>query len=433
MLWDSIGNHENITKYFTENTSSFLLNTNIKSYDLMEKYVDDIVLFHTNRLNLKYSDIFVEFWWKNKTDKTIKMRLECDNTEKNIYPLLTCITFLNDHLNPVLITDINLEKYKYKMFEEENKIFMIFPKKNQHICFDGSKYYGIINNTNEIVIDQYTLGINIWDKSPSCIEYYKNKQSINSINNFTLIPNNNKKEIIVENKLTYSFYDKLLYKNIFNPIFDISTELQGVIYITDSVIIKNETSEKDKIDKIINDFTNMQMSEIKHNNRFLQRFIYEKIYNPSICEWIILESEKYAKNNGGWIIQNINPILLVESITTIFNFVLLSLSNIFEKITKSYCISKEISYNIKKIFIIKYNLYTQYKYEMHKDDSCISINIILSNSTKYEGGGILFEDSLYYNLDQGDILINSGQTAYTEKNLIKGDLYVLKILIDLKI
>lgn len=35
-------------------------------------------------------------------------------------------------------------------------------------------------------------------------------------------------------------------------------------------------------------------------NRFIQRFSYNKLFSKNVCEWLIFESEQYAKNNGGW-------------------------------------------------------------------------------------------------------------------------------------
>ena len=216
--WNSIGDHNNIIDFFDENrASTYLLNTLTKDTpNLLEKYVYDIAMFHFKRLNIVFDENkYIEFWWKRKPDIN-NIHVDCDEFEKTqnnyIYPLLSCITYLNDHECPTLITNIDMKKYKYKLFEEENVLTLIYPKKNMHVCFDGSNFHGMVSSNNVDLDLRYILAINLWDKKPTNIDYYSSNVSSSSIvSDFTLELNNENETIIVKDKLTYDFYENLFY------------------------------------------------------------------------------------------------------------------------------------------------------------------------------------------------------------------------------
>ena len=164
---------DKILDYFTDiSTNTYLLNTTKKELNLLEKYVYDIAMFHFKRLNIEYnSDAnYIEFWFKNKV--TLKSyHFDCDEYErktnnKYIYPLLSNVIYLNDSIYPTIITNIDLEKYKYKEFNNEKNITIIFPKKNKHISFDGTNRHGVsaIFEENKKDDPRYILAINLWNK-----------------------------------------------------------------------------------------------------------------------------------------------------------------------------------------------------------------------------------------------------------------------------
>ena len=52
------------------------------------------------------------------------------------------IIYLNDNYNsPTLLTNVDIETYKFKEFTEKQKIAFYFPQKNKTISFEGGKYY----------------------------------------------------------------------------------------------------------------------------------------------------------------------------------------------------------------------------------------------------------------------------------------------------
>ena len=55
---------------------------------------------------------------------------------------------------------------------------IVFPKKNKHITFDGSKRHGVslVFEEDKINDPRYIIAINLWNKKPSDVEYYQKTQ-----------------------------------------------------------------------------------------------------------------------------------------------------------------------------------------------------------------------------------------------------------------
>jgi hypothetical protein len=172
-------------------------------------------------------------------------------------------------------------------------------------------------------------------------------------------------------------------------------------------------------------------------NRFIQRFTYNKIFSNNVCEWIIFESENYAKNNGGWTTRRHENYpttdIPIEKIPGVFNFVLNSFDGIFNKIKKSYCFTEEVTFNINDLFIVKYNEEIQNKLDLHHDGSFLSINILLSDPKDFEGGGTYFNDGLTAFLEQGDLLVHSGKIEHSGLPVTKGTRFILVSFVGIKV
>jgi hypothetical protein len=425
-----------------------LLNTDQSSFDLLEKYVYDISMFHFNRLNIEYNldKNYIEFWFKNIVDLN-NYHFDCDEYERKInnnftYPLLSSITYLNDSIYPTIITDIDLEKYKYKNFQNEKNITLVFPKKNKHIIFDGSKRHGVTSIFEEDNINnsRYIIAINLWNIKPRNIEYYKNCQTTKAYSReiqILSIQQCNEVEniIVVKNILNYDFFENLFYKNK-NICRVFSEMLKHKFYEKNKYIFKIEEQdeesqiEKRKKEKLFIDIENIKtIDNIISNNRFLQRFILYNIYSQDTCNWIIKESELYAKENGGWSTNRHDNYpttdIPIDSIKPIFNYVLGTMPNIMSKIYKYYCIPENIIININDLFIVKYDKNFQNKLEIHTDGSFITFNIMLSSSKDYEGGGTEFMDGIQTFLEQGDVLVHSGYVKHEGLKVTKGIRYIL--------
>jgi hypothetical protein len=462
----------------------FLLDTSKTNFELIEKVVYEIAMFHFERLNINFhpNEHFIEFWFKNsifknKSDSSMNINTfhyDCDENEKKINnkqfkPLLSCVNYFNDNEFPLLLTEIDLEDYKFKKFENKTNIQIIFPKKNKQFTFDGTKYHGVVdifnklNHDTDTEFERYMLAINLWNKKPLNIDYYKNTSSAEFCKEdkiVTIESNNVIKELVIEkNVLDFGFYEKMLYntKNFTIPQ-EISELVKNEMTINtdnndfnnfkitykksdDSLTEKNSNfSNMVKSINIINTIDNsnnkIDIQDVFYN-RFIQRFSYNKLFSKNVCEWFIFESEQYAKNNGGWTTRRHESYpttdIPVEKIKSIFNFVLFSFSDIFNKIKKSYCFTEEVSFNIKDLFIVKYDEQMQNKLDLHHDGSFLSINILLSDTKDFEGGGTYFNDGLTVFLEQGDVLVHSGKVKHSGLPITKGTRYIMVAFVTIEV
>ena len=464
----------------------FLLDTSKTNFELIEKVVYEIALFHFKRLNINFdpNEHFIEFWFKNTIFKNSdnyahninSFHYDCDENErklnnKQFKPLLSCVNYFNDNEFPLLLTEIDLEEYKFKKFENKSNIQIIFPKKNKQFTFDGTKYHGVVdifnnlNNDTDTEFERYMLAINLWNKKPLNIDYYKNTSSAEFCKEdkiVTIESNNIIKELVLENNvLDFGFYEKMLYnKQKFVIPQEISELVKNEMTINNDNIEFNNfkityksgdnsiTEKKSNFSNMVKDINVINTIDNSNNkidiqdvlyNRFIQRFNYNKLFSNNVCEWIIFESEEYAKNNGGWTTRRHENYpttdIPVEKIKNIFNFVLFSFTDIFNKIKKSYCFTEEVLFNIKDLFIVKYDEQMQNKLEMHHDGSFLSINILLSDPKDFEGGGTYFNDGLTVFLEQGDVLVHSGKVKHSGLPVTKGTRYIMVafVVIDIRL
>jgi len=480
--WNITNNidNQNIINYLNNNicNNTYLLDLQkCKSkYSLIEQIVYNIATFHFNRLNIDFNNNFVEFWWKIKSD-TDNFHLDCDEHIKEtsgiyIHPLLSCVTYFNNHNCPTIITDINFEDYKYKNFKDKNIIYMSFPKEGKHITFDSKLYHGISNifqnnqNENNNDFPRFMLAINLWNQKPSNIIYYNN-DNINDNNIIddikTIITpsiNENMFNIIKTNKeiINFNLFENLLYKrktNLFlnfGNLINSNNDKNINNLFKDNVsscfkFIRNNNEEQEKLEAslktkygdIINDinFIMNETNNIKYN-RFLQRFQYKKIYSPDICRWIINECEIFAAINEGWTIKRHNNYpttdLPIQLVKPIFNYIYESFKTISDLILKSYCLEgKNITLNFKDVFVVKYEFNKQNYLDLHHDDSFLSFQILLNENSLFEGGGTYFDDGLIMYPNQGDLVIHSSRIKHSGLPITKGIRYLLVGFIDLNL
>jgi len=459
-IWEINFNIETIINVIDSNIflPTKLLNLNKTKYSLFEKFIYDTACFHFKRLNIEINEnYYVEFWCKNKFE-TQSLHLDCDENEKKhknnyIYPLLSCVTYFNDNESPTVITNVNLENYKYKEFEKQTEIFFSFPRSNKQITFNGNYYHGSCN-LNEIQQEKkrYIIAINLWDKKPTNVEYYDpDKTRVNDKGLFdnqeqliNIVHTNDKIKTINACKkiINYTFFEEILYNTKINSYYKFNDLVQTENKIDDNIssfnIILDTTIEKKEMElKLKNKYGNImddinEINNEKNNikyNRFLQRFIYNKIYTPDMCKYIINVSENFANNNGGWTTErHVNyptTDLPVNKIPGIFGLILETMNTVCDKIKKSYGLHDSMGIDIQDLFIVKYSMDAQNHLEMHHDGSFLSFNILLSNPNDFEGGGTYFDDGLIFYPEQGDLLIHSSKINHAGLPITKGLRYLL--------
>lgn len=446
----------------TTNLDLYILNFNKVNFDFIEKFVYDMALFHLNNYNIELNHNHqIEFWIKNGNNYVNSLHFDCDEVLRadNVYeyPILSCVTYFDDSNYPFILTDIDVENYKYKNFDESKELYILFPNKYNHVSFNPKYYHGAINILDDKINNNRSLlAINIWDKKKDLKEYqsiefkniYTKKDSLIKIENNIEFNN----YILNENLLDFDFYEILLYntsfiKNIFpNIIIEYITEKikeeQFAFKIINPIKSKeiNLIEEKTSLENIDNAKNKIyQLENLEKNNlvfnRFLQRFTFENIYSQCVCNWIINESELYASQNGGWssLRHREYPTtdIPIQKIQTIYNFIISTFENIFNKISKAYCLPDDTNYNIIDMFIVKYHHEYQNELELHHDGSFLSLNILLNDKKEFEGGGTFFFDGIISYLNQGEMIVHSGKIKHAGLPITKGIRYILVVFISI--
>lgn len=426
---------------------------------MIEKYVYDAATFHFKRLNINYKEgYFVEFWCKNKARDTSKLYFDCDESLKKKYiykyPLLSSVTYLNKNTDtPTIITGVDLDCYKYKKFDQQTEILLSMPITNKQITFDGHFYHGNVslNQNYDDERGRYIIAINLWNTLPNEVKYYQvdnennfldrdtNLISITSCNNICNIN-------VSDDILNYNFFNDLLYNNKKDTCYNLKKFIESknnednhtFKIILDKTIKLDEinTKLKNEYGNIIDDYNAImtEPNEIKYN-RFLQRFTHTKIYSPDMCRYIIKECEKHAEKNGGWTKKRHNNYpttdLPIDAMPSVLGIVSETFFTIMDKLSKSYNLDKNITLNIRDLFVVKYSHDAQNSLEMHKDGSVLSFSILLNDVNEFEGGGTYFDDGLTAYLNQGDMIIHSGKIKHSGLPITKGVRYLLVGFIDI--
>ena len=439
-------------------STTFLLDLTKHKYTLLEKYVYDTAMFHLSRLNIHdMENHYLEFWCKSKSANHA-LHVDCDESLKRKgeynYPLFSCVTYLNDVPGcPTIITNIDMDCYKYKEFESQTELILSLPSRNKQITFDGSFFHGVTTlDDNQPMDERYVIVINLWKTKPHDVEYYnpttcddndnktyflRDTHLINLQEDTTDICSVN----VCDDIINYRLFNDILYNRkadacyIFNEFIktDICNKSRTFKFVLDKSIKEDikHVELKAKYGVIMDDIRDIKYHDtnLKYNNRFLQRFSFPKIYSADMCRYIIDESEKYATHNGGWMTQRhaMYPTtdLPVDKIQSIFGIILETLKTILKQIRISYDLHNDITIDVKDLFVVKYSHDAQNHLEMHKDGSTISFNILLNESGEFEGGGTKFDDGLTYYSQQGDLFIHSSRINHSGQPITKGTRYLL--------
>jgi len=471
------------TKFNDKDT--MLLDLTKSSYSLIEKYVYDIAVFHFARLNIyDMENHFVEFWCKSKFD-THTLHIDCDEklkktTGKYEHPLLSCVTYLNDAPNsPTIITNVDLECYKYKEFEEQTEIVLSLPICNKQISFDGHYYHGstTLSELNadadadaDRSIERYIIAINLWNKKPIDVEYYAPTATATATagatdstifqNDVSLITisattESNIGYIHVSNDvINYNLFNDILYNKkreacrVFNKLIqkwvtETNVENAAENITTFKFVLDNSIKEKhkhvelkNKYGDVMDDFKAImdKTIDLKYN-RFLQRFTYPNTYSSDICNYIVGECERYASKNGGWTVDRHikypTTDLPVDKIPSIFGLIIETLKTITGRVSASYGLDDKMIINVKDLFVVKYSHEAQNQLEMHCDGSFLSFSILLNDTGEFDGGGTYFDDGLTCRLNKGELLLHSGQIKYSGLPMTRGIRYLLVGFLDI--
>lgn len=439
-------------------------NNNDCCYDnsYIENFLYDTMIYHLNNLNLTAN--YIEFWNKKIINTKSINNWHFDKDEffynkyrKFIIPKLTIITYLEDSDIPILIPRISHEDYLYKKFEDKTDFIMYFPKKNTQLVFNGGEQmHGVVDIIKSLEEKQEKsrkiLVVNLWDDKPqgTDIESFIKKKGIV---NLKLI-NDNKSNIIFKNItdetksvinvdktfFSFEFFNNLIYNKSFELKDDkILNEIKK-LYIDDNknlIVLQDKDYKSDEVlnkERFLKDYDSIKITkQIDYKNRFLQRLKIDNIFDKFTCDFIINQSELFAKNNNGWTTRRHNNYpttdLPVCDIKNIYILILEKFKCVFEKIKHHYVFPTNTEFNMNDLFIVKYNENIQTKLEMHQDGSFITINILLNDN--FEGGGSIFHDGITEYNSVGSGIVHCGMLDHGGKEITKGERYILVCFSDI--
>ena len=391
-------------------------------------YVKQIALFNCGKIGKKINNVFVEFYFEIPSSNEVKFGTSS--------PLISSVTILNDSPNILAVfTDISADVYKYKKYKnnEKRKLCVLTLENKKHITYNASNASLFMNRNSECA--KVALFMNIFESSQEQPSFDEEPSA--SFNNIEI------RNVEINNKFNFEFYQNLLYKNnkycmnFIWMILDDGTHTKNIEF-ADVFDINVENDKKIKIKyggNLIEDIVEMNNFKCK-SNRFYQRFQIKNILSKKICNWFVDEIEKHAKING-WKTDNFkkhvtNDITLSDLKTIHDYFFNYELTNIINMIEKMYCLPSTIKYEIANLNIIKYSNDLIAGLEKHTDSSFITFNISLNDVSEYEGGGTSFNDGLTFKNEIGEMLIHCGKMDHIGLPVKKGARYILVGLMNIK-
>jgi hypothetical protein len=400
--------------------SSFRLNTENTSRDILEQYVSQIAKFHSSRLNLSTEkSLCIEFSLITNNINHCNIvydKPNYDKTNKKNSPVFSVITNLGNGTCPLLLTDINHQQYKYKNFNEQEQNKLLFLNKYTHLVFDSSKYHGFANIFNELddgASEPYLL-INVWSYPLDNIPYYSSSGTTTQILpiSFTNINEAKHTQSVDASCLNYDFFERVLYGNIFVFNDQFVTNIQNAR--TPSVYRINLQIKKSSVCDTICASDPTCVYDYKNDKRFIQRFVCPNVFPDWICEWFTREvTTLYNKTD---ISGNILDISVIPNIS---HFIFANISYIMDKIIGFYCLGKG-SVDIQYIKFIKYKVFRDEKLNDNFDEkSLLRICICISNNKT--DGHIVFDDNISVNMSLGSMLVHLNNINYRRTPVIQGE------------
>jgi len=430
------------------NTISYWLYNDSEIDSYSENYISNIINYHIERLNLhnKSQTNTIELEIIKNPDNKIYPIFKKNETTMN-YPILSCIVFLTDCELPFIITEIDIDNYKYKEFKNQDTLNVIFPKKNTHVVFDGKVCNGFVipKDTNTNTNKENSINailINVWYS-----ETEHTKPEMTTAIEKTITPEfiPLKNQIIwTSDLLTYNMYNNLLYIKKYTY-----EDMNHILELYDSdttqnwcVIRKSEINLKN-----VGTFTNSKNNgQFNLNNRFLQRFNIKNFLSPNTCEWLIDTTRKNDTNLSSP--HDEGNICMMEN-SELNSFTRTMLETVCDEVNKSYNINNQNNENNNKIeitdvLLVKYDknntnnnglkMYSNTGHHITAEIMLSSLtDIQQNNNNNNKEGQLMFDDGLNVILNQGDMAIYSNLIAYSVNKISTDNTILHKIIIHMKI
>lgn len=373
--------------------------------DNVRKSIEDIVKLHCIECKINIDDIYVEYCLNDSVRRELKF-------DKHANCIFKCIIFLNNNADECLIvTDIDHEKYVFKLFNEvEHAIFISRQKIGTHI-FVNPYQYVYANTANPI----RTLDVYVYNK-----EY-----------NQELILNQHKplyldtKTIYVGDLLNYEYYNDIFYyKRLKHKFID---DLVSNVQHDDECyrVVKGDNIKKNQNCKMISALRNA--SDV---NIFSNKFTYKKILARSTCKWLV---ELFNQTSSS---VTRMELVLTEK-TQLCNLLMFTLVNfLLPFVVKSFSIDVNDNFIVDIIdasIICETDSNVMDVKQFNKLDKggTLNLDILLSDINEIDKSYFKFKDGATYDICIGDAIVY----CLKQKNEIyvcKTPVYLLRVCLLVK-
>lgn len=347
------------------------------------------------------------------------------------HPLLSIICVLNQKGNYVF-TNVDNDSYKYKEINDEHVFAIANPLANEHLVFDGSKWFSI---TNKCVSEKvkYIL-LNIYDDKSSiaidCESLLTTDDIIfNNCSNVTNAENNNENfisELIYEGDIEIKVKQcQEIINNSQNNIIIMNNNFSKLN--CHEVLYKKYGKLADELFPIISETS----SEISETNRFKECKIVQNILPKDVCYWIINECEKKREFVESKYI-NYNNCVSIEKMPSVMSYLLFIMNYWLMKIAEIYNLENTNLINITEMFISKSEKDTNQTNIFNCDKTFLTLNIAINDPIDHDNSPLAFDDTRL-TLLQGDMIIYNGKKKRTNDGIEKGEKYTLVVFLELNV
>lgn len=342
----------------------------------LNKNIIKLVKSHCVQFKLNIDEITIEYCFNDSIRREIPSNIATKCAFK-------CIVFLKDNTDECLIvTDIDYEKYIFKRFNDaEHHVFVCRQTIGNHL-FVNPEQYIYANVDNPI----YTLDICAYYKEDNKKIFIHDEDKLNI--NYT--------ELYVGNYLSYEYYNDIFYYRNFKHKF-IDDIISNALYNEGFYkVIKGDTPENKKTDKIFNELINPPNLSILAN-----KFIYKNILAKSTCCWLI---ELFKQNSNNILKMKVDidkkSQLCNLLIFTLYNFLLPFVNKSFNfDTTKSFII------NVKEVSIICETDSNVLNMNQSNLNEQFNMDVLLSEFNKTNEAYFKFKDGSVYDVRTGDAIV----------------------------
>ena len=390
-------------------------------------HIYKICNFHAQQNSIDLDNKFINIMLSNEEHNGIIF----DKKNKK-HPLISIIYILNENGN-YIFTNINNDSYNYKEINDDHVFVLANPLANEHLIFDSSKWFSIINKCVSEKVEYVLLNICDYKSSIATSDFTSlitiDNIIFNNCSNVTNAENNNKKIISEflyddDNENTLKLCQEIINNSQNNIVMMINNFEKINCH---EVLYKKYGKLADELFSIISETS----SEISETNRFKACKIIKNILSKDVCYWIINECEK----KEGFVeskYANYNKCISIENIPSVMNYLLFIMNYWLMKISEIYNLENTKFFNIKEMFISKSEKDTNQQNVFNCDKTFLTLNVAINDPIDHNNSPLVFDDTSM-TLLQGDMIIYNGKKMRTNDGIIKGEKYTLVVYLELNV